>query len=256
MLRKFRRTASHWLVVTGLLLGTANLLRADAGANQLTRSESLSGWQLLFDGKSLDAWRNYQKEGVSDGWQIVDGTLVRDGDKPGDLVTKDKFQYFELSLEYNISEAGNSGLMFHVTEDQSQPYHTGPEIQIQDNQAGRDPQKAGWLYQLVKPNEINGAVLDATRPAGQWNQVFLRIAPNQCEVSMNGEFYYRFNLGDESWKKAVANSKFADMEGFGAAGEGHICLQDHGDRVAFRNIKVRKLAADGSEGAMEIDFIG
>ena len=232
--------------MSALLLVPANAGRADTGVNQLTRPETLSGWQLLFDGKSLDAWRNYQKEGISAGWQIVDGTLVRGGDKPGDLITKEKYQYFELSLEYNISEGGNSGLMFHVTEDQPQPYNTGPEVQIQDNQAGRDPQKAGWLYQLVKPFERNGAVIDVTRPSGQWNQIFLRIAPNQCQVLMNGQLYFNFKLGDEKWNEAVANSKFAKMPGFGAAGEGYICLQDHGNRVAFRNIKLRKLAADGS----------
>lgn len=251
MLRKHSLAAGRWLAVAGLfvssaLASTPGSAQTDAAVNQLNRPEVLSGWQLLFDGKSLDAWRNYQQQGISDGWKIVDGALVRDGDRPGDLITKEKYKYFELSLEYNISEGGNSGLMFHVTEDQPQPYNTGPEIQIQDNEAGSDPQKAGWLYQLVKPYEQDGAVVDATRPAGQWNQIYLRIAPNQCSVSMNGEFYYRFNLGDKQWNEAVANSKFAKMEGFGAAGEGYICLQDHGDRVAFRNIKIRKLADDGS----------
>ena len=246
MRRRISYTANCMLAVSTLFLVSPSSARADAGVNQLTRPEALSGWQLLFDGKSLDAWRNYQKEGISAGWQIVDGALVRDGDKPGDLITKEKYQYFELSLEYNISEGGNSGLMFHVTEDQPQPYNTGPEVQIQDNQAGRDPQKSGWLYQLVKPYEQQGKVVDATRPAGEWNQIFLRIAPNQCQVLMNGEFYYSFKLGDKQWNEAVANSKFAKMPGFGAAGEGYICLQDHGNRVAFRNIKVRKLAADGS----------
>lgn len=246
MRRRFSHTANCLLALSALFLSTPNTTRADTAVNQLTRPEILSGWQLLFDGKSLDAWRNYQKQGISDGWQVVDGALVRDGNKPGDLITKEKYQYFELSLEYNISEGGNSGLMFHVTEDQPQPYNTGPEVQIQDNQAGRDPQKSGWLYQLVKPYERHGAIIDATRPAGQWNQVFLRIAPNQCQVLMNGQFYYNFKLGDKQWNEAVASSKFAKMPGFGAAGEGYICLQDHGNRVAFRNIKVRKLAADGS----------
>lgn len=246
MRRSFSHTANCIVALSAFFLVTPNLAHAEVGANQLTRPESLSGWQLLFDGESLEAWRNYQKEGISDGWKIVDGALVRDGDKPGDLITKEKFQYFELSLEYNISEGGNSGVMFHVTEDQPQSYHTGPEVQIQDNQAGRDPQKSGWLYQLFKPKERNGVVVDVTRPAGQWNQVYLRIAPNQCQVLMNGQLYYNFKLGDEQWDKAVAKSKFAKMPGFGAAGEGHICLQDHGNRIAFRNIKVRKLAADGS----------
>ena len=216
--------------------------------NTLTRPESLSGWQLLFDGKSTDGWRNYKKEGVSDGWKVTDGVLIRDGNNAGDIVTKKKYKYFELMLEYKISEGGNSGLMFHVTEDNPNPWNSGPEIQIQDNVAGHDPQKSGWLYQLYKPTAPSWVkeegTLDATRPAGEWNQLFLRIDPNQCEVSMNGALYYRFKLGDKKWKELVAESKFAKFPGFGAAGQGHICLQDHGNLVSFRNIKVRELPQD------------
>ncbi len=250
MHKTFSRFASWLLALSSTLLGSTNVVQADVGVNELTRPESLSGWQLLFDGKSLDAWRNYQQEGISDGWKIIDGAIVRDGKQPGDLITKKKYKYFELSLEYNISEGGNSGLMFHVTEDHPKPYNSGPEIQIQDNVAGHDPQKAGWLYQLYKPTAPSwvkeDGVLDSTRPVGQWNQLFLRIAPTQCEVSMNGQLYYRFKLGNDDWNEKVAASKFAKMEGFGTAGEGHICLQDHGNLVSFRNVKVREIAEDGS----------
>ncbi len=223
---------------------------AEPGLNQLTRPESLSGWQLLFDGKSTEGWRNYKKDTVSEGWKVVDGVLVREGKNAGDIVTKKKYKYFELSLEYNISEGGNSGLMFHVNEDNPNPWQSGPEVQIQDNVAGHDPQKSGWLYQMYQPVAPSWVketgVLDSTRPAGQWNQLFLRIAPNQCEVSMNGELYYRFKLGDAQWKALVAKSKFASYKDFGATGEGYICLQDHGNLVSFRNVKVRELADDGS----------
>jgi len=250
MRKYFDRLAYSLLAASSTLFGSVTVARAEVGVNQLTRPEALSGWQLLFDGKSLDGWRNYQKQDVSDGWKVVDGALVRDGDKPGDLITEKKYKYFELSLEYNISEGGNSGLMFHVTEDHPKPYNSGPEIQIQDNVAGRDAQKAGWLYQLYKPTAPSwvkeDGVLDATRPAGQWNQLFLRIAPAQCEVSMNGQLYYRFKLGSKEWNELVAKSKFAKMDGFGQAGEGYICLQDHGNLVSFRNIKVREIAEDGS----------
>ena len=217
------------------------VLHADVGENELTRSEELSGWQLLFDGESKNGWRNYQQDSISDGWKVEDGTLVRAEKGAGDIVTKDKYRYFELSLEYKISEGGNSGIMFHVTEDNPTPWQSGPEIQVQDNQGGHDPQLSGWLYQLYQPR----GGLDATRPVGEWNQIFLRISPRGCEVSMNGNLYYRFNLGDDDWKKQVAKSKFAKFEGFGKAGEGHICLQDHGNLVAYRNIKVRALEKDG-----------
>jgi len=221
---------------------------AETTSNSLTRPETLSGWQLLFDGKSTEGWRNYKKETVSDGWKVSDGVLTRDGKSAGDIITKNKFKYFELMLDYKISEGGNSGLMFHVTEANPNPWQSGPEIQIQDNVAGHDPQKSGWLYQMVKPEAPSWVketgTLDATRPAGEWNQLFLRIAPNQCEVSMNGALYYRFKLGDKQWKDLVAKSKFAAFPGFGAAGEGHICLQDHGNMVSFRNIKIRELPTD------------
>jgi glucose/arabinose dehydrogenase len=234
----------------GLLSG-ARSLHAEAVPNHLTRPESLSGWQLLFDGKSMSDWRNYKSDSISEGWKVENGAMVREGKNAGDLISKKKYRYFELSLEYKISEGGNSGLMFHVTEDNPKPWHSGPEIQIQDNAAGHDPQKAGWLYQLYKPEapswtkDQEAGVLDATRPVGQWNQLFLRIAANQCEVSMNGQLYYRFKLGDKKWNELVALSKFKAFPTFGTAGEGHICLQDHGNLVSFRSIKVRELAEDG-----------
>ncbi len=241
---RLKRFYSFMLTMTWCSLTAIPASICSAEENQLTRSESLSGWQLLFDGKSTDNFRNYKKDAVSAGWKVADGSLVREGNDAGDLISKKKYKYFELSLEYNISEGGNSGLMFHVTEDNPQPWNSGPEIQIQDNAKGHDPQKAGWLYQLYRPT--TPAELDATRPVGKWNQLFVRISPTQSEVSMNGALYYKFKLGDAKWKELVSKSKFASFPGFGAAGEGHICLQDHGNLVSFRNIKIRELAEDGS----------
>jgi glucose/arabinose dehydrogenase len=248
------------LIVSLWVLSFTNPLFSSAAdvTNKLTRSESLSGWQLLFDGQSMDAWKSYRQEGLSKGWKVIDGAIVRDEKGAGDIVTKKKYKYFELSMEYNISEGGNSGLMFHVTEDNPAPWQSGPEIQIQDNKAGHDPQKSGWLYQLFQPAppkwtaSQESSVLDATRPAGQWNQLFLRIHPKQCEVSMNGQQYFTFKLGDKKWDELVAKSKFAAFPGFGKAGEGHICLQDHNNLVSFRNIKVRELSNEG-ESAQPID---
>lgn len=229
---------------------SSSKVQAEPPTNELTRPEQLSGWKLLFDGKSTQGWRNYKKDKVSDGWKVQDGALVRQDKGAGDIVTDKKYKYFELTLEYKISEAGNSGLMFHVTEDNPAPWQSGPEIQIQDNVKGHDPQKAGWLYQLynpVPPSWVKETgVLDATRPAGEWNQLFVRIAPNQCEVSMNGQLYYRFKVGDRDWNQRVEKSKFKEFAGFGKAGSGFICLQDHNDVVAFRNVKIRELGEDGS----------
>lgn len=223
---------------------------AESATNQLTSSEQRSGWKLLFDGTSTDGWRNYNQDQVSDGWKVVDGALARVAAGAGDIVSEKKYGSFELSLEYKISKGGNSGVMFHVVEGDGPPWHTGPEIQVQDNVDGHDPQKSGWLYQLYQPSVPPWAAIksipDATRPAGEWNQLYVRINKDDCEVCMNGVQYYRFKLGDGNWKQKVAASKFANLAGFGAAGEGHICLQDHGNEVAFRNLKVREISEDGT----------
>lgn len=229
---------------------TASVARAEVPVNQLSPSEAASGWRMLFDGTNMDQWRNYQSDEVSDGWKLVDGQMVRQENGAGDLITRDQFDHFELSLEYNISKAGNSGLMFRVTEEEKKPWMTGPEIQIQDDLAGHDPQKSGWLYQLYEPQAkrwgLRRPPADATRPPGQWNQLYLRVSPTGCQVCVNGTGYYRFELGSDDWSQRVAKSKFASLAGFGKAAKGHLCLQDHGDWVAFRNIKIRELPESGT----------
>jgi glucose/arabinose dehydrogenase len=236
-------------LVAGVLFFTATAgAEAETPPNALTPSEAKSGWRLLFDGETTAGWRNYNKPEINDKWVVKDGALVRTGGGAGDIVSQEQFGNFELSLEYKISEEGNSGLMFRVLEGPRPPWHTGPEVQIQDNVNGHDPQKAGWLYQLYKPGPgLEGdAPLDATRPVGEWNQLYLRVEAGQSEVCMNGVRYYRFEIGSDDWKRRVADSKFAKFEMFGKPDKGHICLQDHGDVVSFRNIKVRELGEGGS----------
>ncbi|REJ72062.1 MAG: DUF1080 domain-containing protein [Planctomycetota bacterium] len=215
---------------------------------KLSPAEKRAGWQLLFDGESTAGWRNFKQEGISDGWEVQDGALVRASDGAGDIITTEQFDNFELSIEYRISPESNSGIMFHVSEEGDAPWHTGPEIQIQDNLNGHDPQLSGWLYQLYKPpvDPGTGEIADATRPPGEWNHIHLRVTETECEINLNGYRYARFQLGSDDWKQRVAQSKFADMPLFGKTGKGHICLQDHGDEVAYRNIKIRELPADGS----------
>jgi glucose/arabinose dehydrogenase len=221
-----------------------------AEVNQLTDAEARSGWTLLFDGKTTGGWKSYNKEGMTAGWKVTDGELVRAESGAGDIVSEKEYEYFEISLDYRIAPGGNSGLMFHVVEGNRPPWHTGPEVQILDNAAGKDGQKAGWLYQLYRPSApnwaVNKEVVDATLPAGSWNQLYLRVAKDQCEVVMNGMRYYSFRIGDRDWTNRLKESKFANLENFAKAGKGRICLQDHGDVVAFRNIKLREIAADGS----------
>lgn len=222
-----------WLSMLGMVVVGALAAQASE-PNTLTPEEKAAGWRLLFDGKTTEGWRNYRKDSISPNWKVVDGALTRVGGA-GDIITKDQFEAFELVLEYKISKGGNSGVMFHVTEEENTPWMTGPEIQIQDNKDGHDPQKAGWLYQLYKPE------IDATNPAGEWNQLRIVISPTKSEVYMNGKKYYEFVKGSDDWNERVAKSKFASMPKFGKPTKGHIALQDHGNEVAFRNIKIREL---------------
>lgn len=238
------------LVVLGLsvLIALANDTLVRAAENQLSESERRTGWKLLFDGKTTDGWRNYRQPKISEGWVVEGQALTRAKRGAGDIVTVNQYGSFELSLEYKIAPAGNSGIMFHVTEEADAPWQTGPEVQVQDNVAGHDPQKSGWLYQLYQPpiDPATEKTVDATRPVGQWNQVQLRVTPQQCEINVNGYRYALFEKGSEDWNDRVAKSKFSKYPNFGKPTEGFICLQDHGDPVAYRNIKIREIAADGS----------
>ena len=237
----------------------APVVQADVPLNQLTISEAKSGWQMLFDGKTTKGWRNYKQDKVSDGWAIEDGTIVWKRKGAGDVISAEQFEHFELQLDYRISKGGNSGLIFHATEELDKAWQTGPEVQIQDNVAGHDAQKAGWLYQLHQPEKPAWAkkfeaqvgykgpeVDDSTRPAGEWNHLYLRVVPGQGEVCLNGVSYYKFAKGSPDWDERVAKSKFSKFAQFGKPTKGHICLQDHGNDVAFRNIKVRVLDEKGN----------
>jgi len=232
--------------VCGLLCLSFSAVAADP-VNELTKAEKEAGWVNLFDGKSAEHFRNYNKTDLNPLWKVADGELTLTGKGGGDIVTKDQYGAFELTLDYKISKGGNSGLMYHVKETDKAPYFTGPEVQIQDNVDGKDPQKAGWLYQLYP------AMTDATKPAGEWNTLRILITPEKCEQYMNGVKYCEYVKGSKDWDEKVAKSKFAkwegkdkqtgEMIGFGKPTKGYICLQDHGNVVSFRNIKIRPIAS-------------
>lgn len=199
-------------------------------------------WITLFDGSSWDAWREYRKDEITTGWKIKDGALTciakkDQGDKARNenIITKQKFDAFELELEFKVTPGANSGVMFHVKETDKPPYFTGPEVQIQDHKGGHDPQKCGWLYQLY-PCDV-----DATKPVGQWNQLRLVITPEKNQHYLNGVLYAEYVKGSEDWNERVAASKFGKWDGFGKETTGYICLQDHNDEVSYRNIRIRPL---------------
>ena len=230
-----------WLLF-GLLL-PAFAIADDQSANKLTDAEEKAGWKLLFDGETTKGWRNFKKDAINPGWKVVDGTLTRAAGGAGDIITTDKYDAFELSIDYKISKGGNSGIMYHVTEEANTPWMTGPEIQIQDNKDGHDPQLAGWLYQLYKPENDpkTGKPVDATKPAGEWNRLVILITPEKCTHTMNGVKYVEYVKGSKDWDERVAKSKFAQMPHFGKPTDGYLSLQDHGNEVAYRNIKIREV---------------
>ena len=213
---------------------------AFAADNELTTEEKAAGWQLLFDGKDASAnFRGYKKDKLPDGWVVKDAAIVREKGG-GDIITKEQYESFELTVDWKISPGGNSGIMFKVQETQGPSYQTGPECQVQDNKGGHDPQKAGWMYALYP------ASVDATKAAGEWNRFVLKVQKTatgtyKCEHTMNGTLYVTYEIGSADWNEKVAKSKFAKMEGFGKADKGHICLQDHGNEVAYKNLKIRVL---------------
>lgn len=217
---------------------TQDILTTKNVENTLTAEEKAKGFRLLFDGKTTNGWRGFKQQAAPAGWQAVDGALTRAG-TGGDIMTADKFGSFELQLEWKIAPGGNSGIMFHVSEDAEETYYTGPEFQILDNGAhkdGKDPlTSAGACYALYAPSK------DVTRPPGTWNSVRLVVNGRRVQHWLNGTKVVEYDMASADWKQKVAASKFKEWPQFGTFPEGHIVLQDHGDRVAYRNIKIRTL---------------
>jgi hypothetical protein len=229
------------------------LLALPAGAqdsnNTLTDAEKAAGWQLLFNGTDASGWHNYKHEGIRAGWAVKDGTLTCvDPHNAGDIVTSNTFDWFELQLDYNIAHAGNSGIMYHITEAGNAMWATGPEFQLEDNVDAADHIRCGWLYALYQPpiDPATGKTLDATKPVGEWNHVRLLVTPQKCEHEINGVKYFEYVLHSDDFNARVAKSKFGSMPNFARSDVGFIGLQgDHGS-VSFRNIKIRPIKADAN----------
>lgn len=204
-------------------------------------------WMVLFDGTGTDQWRGYLSEEMHPEWVIEgDALAFTPGEEGGkNIITREKFTNFVLSLEWKISEGGNSGIFWGVYEDPKYPeaYETGPEIQVLDNERHPDAKvangthTAGSLYDMIAPPE------DVTKPAGEWNECILEVDHNRNigKVTLNGVALFEFAVNGDKWDAMVADSKFADWEGFGKYPEGHIGLQDHSDKVWYRNIKIKRL---------------
>jgi hypothetical protein len=224
--------AKSLLVFSALLMTSCSTRQAAAEKN---------GWSWLFDGTSADAFRAYKRKTFpKKGWAVEKGTLktIPGGDVV-DLVTKERFENFDLHLDWKISPGGNSGVMYHVTENFEHSYETGPEMQILDDakhKDGANPKtSAGALYALIAPtNKVLKAV-------GQWNHARLRVLNNHVEHWLNGVKIVEYDLGSKELRALIADSKFKDMPRFAKQKTGRICLQNHRAEVWFRNIRIHRL---------------
>jgi len=221
-------------------------------ANVLTAEEKQAGWTLLFDGASLQGWRGYQKKDAADSrWKVENGLLTVD---PGtgkdthgqrDIITAAQYDRFDLRWEWRIAEGGNSGLKYFVLEDM--PSAIGHEYQLIDDDRHADA-KIGPHRQTAAFYDVLPAENRPLKPAGEWNQSRVVSNGTTIEHYLNGTRVLQYELDSPSLRGAIAKSKFKDVARFGKLQNGFILLQDHGDRVWYRNIKIRRLATAGTTG--------
>jgi hypothetical protein len=217
--------------------------------NTLTSEEKKEGWELLFDGESTKGWHKYGNKPVGKSWKVADGTIYLDASVKkegkvadgGDIVTDKDFDNFHLKYDWKIAVNGNSGVIFYAQEDNKYkwPWETGPEMQVLDNNGHPDAKiikhRAGDLYDLISSSK------EPVKPAMEWNTAEIKSVNGKLDLYLNGENIVSTTLWDDNWKKLVAASKFKNMPDFGKYQKGKFGLQDHGDNVWFRNIKIRRL---------------
>lgn len=217
--------------------------------NTLTSKEKKEGWKLLFDGKTLNGWHKYGEESIGAAWQVNDNAIhLNVSDKAdwqakngGDILSQDAFENFHLQLDWKVAQNGNSGIIFYVHEDPSQykfPWMTGPEMQVLDNDGHPDSKiikhRAADLYDLITAKET-------VKKAGEWNHAEIISNKGKLQFFLNGEKVLETTMWDDHWKEMIAKSKFHEFPGFGTYNKGKLCLQDHGDKVWFKNIKIKSL---------------
>ena len=237
---------------------TIPLPAADATHNQLTNAEKKEGWKLLFDGRTPTGWRGYRKAKFPDsGWVVQDGCLKnqkgngRPGQGGGDLVTTEKFDNFDFKFEWRIAPGGNSGVKYFVNEveDHADPMYRGDtgtsgvghEYQLLDDDKHADAAngpilQTGSLYSLIPPNSAK-----RLRPVGEFNESRIVVRGGHVEHWLNGAKIVEYEMGSPELLAAIAKSKFRNVPGFGTKFPTIILLQDHGEEVWFRNLKIRTL---------------
>jgi hypothetical protein len=229
----------HLICVLILALVTFSAL-AESTPNTLTDPEKAAGWKLVFDGKTTNGFRAIgKKEFPAKGWVVEDGTLkhVAKGGG-GDIIISDPYENFELSWEWKIPAGANSGIKYRVEDKPGGAF--GPEFQLIDD-AHADAKNAlhvtASLYEMFGPKEKK------MKPAGEWNESRLLIQGNHVEHWLNGAKVVEYEFFNEAWDAAFAKSKYAKNPKFARTAKAYIALQDHGDEIAFRSMKIRELPA-------------
>jgi hypothetical protein len=229
-------------MIVGVVLLAAVAL-TDPPLNQLTADEKKQGWRLLFDGRTTAGWRGFKMSDFpAQRWEVKDGALhlrptgTGDSHGAGDIVTTDTFSDFDLRWEWRISPGGNSGVKYFVTEEREGPiaheYQVLDDARHPDAKVGPHRQTAAF-YDVLPP-----AADKPLRPVGEWNLSRVVVSGNHVEHWLNGAKVLAYDLGSPATKAAIAKSKFKDVAGFGTKIRGHILLQDHGDEVSYRNIRI------------------
>ncbi len=216
--------------------------------NTLTEEEKAAGWELLFNGQNTEKWRGYNRDEFPTlGWRVDDGTIVveKSGTEEegfgGDIVTKETFENYELTLEYLLSDTANSGILYRVKEVADTPiWYNAPEYQILDN-ATYATMGVSNVHFAAANYDIHPAETDHTKPVGEWNLARILLKNNHVEHWLNGKMVIAYDLETPEWEALVAKSKFAEYPDYGRHHNGAIGLQDHGHKVQFRNIKIRRL---------------
>lgn len=217
--------------------------------NTLTDQEKKEGWQLLFDGKTTTGWRNYNSRTIGEAWKVADGSLYLEASQKegfqqkhgGDIITDKEYENYEFLIDWKIEPCGNSGIIFNAVENPKYKWVwlTGPEMQVLDNTCHADAKipkhRAGNLYDLI------ASATESVKAAGEWNTARIISNNGHLELWLNGVKQVETTMFTPEWEAMIRGSKFKDMPDFGKSRKGHIALQDHGNQVWYRNIKIREI---------------
>ncbi|MEO5804382.1 MAG: DUF1080 domain-containing protein [Verrucomicrobiota bacterium] len=229
-------SAKSFLIPVLLFAATLRVFSADTFVNRLSAKEREAGWKLLFNGKSLEGWRNYKKpDAPPKGWVVESGYLkLQPKGNGGDIITIEQFTDYDLQWEWRIPAKANNGVKYLVSETRSAP---GPEYQMIDDSLETESKRmTASLYDILPPAKDK-----RVKPFGEWNESRILVRGNHVEHWLNGKKVLAYELGSPELKAAIAQSKFKDVKDFGEKIKGHVLLTDHLDEVWYRNIKIREL---------------